>query len=280
MGLGVEQNDGDAARYFRQSCDGGYAPGCTGLGTMLEEGRGIEQDIAEATRLFGLACERGHVPACRYAGLNYHEGNGVAENDTEAVRYFAIACSAGEADDCTNLGTFHRYGRGVPQSNTEAVRYLRMGCEGGNVVGCRRLGDLYQDQGDHAEALTYFDEAIRLDPQSAANYNSRCWARAVWGQELDQALEDCNASLEIERRTNTLDSRGLVNLLLGKDQAAFADYDEAIRLADNDTASSLYGRGMARRRLSENAAAEADIRAALDLNADIAERYAGYGITP
>ena len=60
--------------------------------------------------------------------------------------------------------------------------------------------------------------------------NSRCWARARWGQELDEALADCNAALKLRPGTAAiLDSRGLVYLRKGDFKSAIADYDAALR---------------------------------------------------
>jgi hypothetical protein len=43
-------------------------------------------------------------------------------------------------------------------------------------------------------------------------------------------------------------------------------------------ASSLYGRGLAKRRRGDDAGGEADIAAARRLNLDIAVGHAGYGV--
>ena len=114
----------------------------------------------------------------------------------------------------------------------------------------------------------------------AAYLNERCWARALWGRELDQALADCNEALRLAPRTGEiLDSRGLVHLRRGETEAAIADYTAALR-ARPQTSWSLYGRGLAERAKGLGAQADADFAAAVALEADLPERFQHYGITP
>jgi tetratricopeptide (TPR) repeat protein len=140
-------------------------------------------------------------------------------------------------------------------------------------------GVAYDRQRDYARAIADYDQAIRLTPNNAALLNTRCWARAVWGQQLDQALADCDASLRIANNPSTLDSRGLVHLRRSAWQAAFADYDAAVR-GDANLIGSLYGRGIARLRLGQTAEGQADIAAASARNANVAAEFAGYGVRP
>ena len=64
-----------------------------------------------------------------------------------------------------------------------------------------QLGDLYADAGQFPAAVLQFSKWIdthdRHDPQMPGFLNSRCWTRALWGQELDAALADCNAALKL-----------------------------------------------------------------------------------
>lgn len=140
-------------------------------------------------------------------------------------------------------------------------------------------GAAYYFRHDYARAIADYDQAIRLNPQDAVYLNDRCWARAAWGQQLDQALADCNASLRIANEAGTLDSRGLVHLRRGEWQAAFADYDVAVR-GDANLIGSLYGRGIARLRLGQADEGQADIAAAVARDADVATEFAGFGVTP
>ncbi len=74
--------------------------------------------------------------------------------------------------------------------------------------------------------------------------NSRCWARAMLGIELDKALDDCNEALDRQPKNAVfLDSRAWVRLRRGELRDALADYDRALGIKP-DQAWSLYGRGI------------------------------------
>ena len=103
-------------------------------------------------------------------------------------------------------------------------------------------------------------------------------APASVGANLNGAFDDCNASLHLRpENAITIDSRALVNLKRGDLDAALADYDKALAL-NPKLAGSLYGRGVAKQKKGDAAGAEADMTAARALRADIADKWAKYGV--
>jgi tetratricopeptide (TPR) repeat protein/predicted aspartyl protease len=147
-----------------------------------------------------------------------------------------------------------------------------------------RLGNLYEYAQQPAAAAVQYSKWIDSHPRDdlhmAGALNARCWARALDGRELNQALADCNSALKIRPNTAAfLDSRGLVYLRQNEFERAIADYDAALRLQPK-IAWSLYGRGLARQRKGMKAESQADVDAAMALDPNIAERARGYGITP
>jgi tetratricopeptide (TPR) repeat protein len=136
----------------------------------------------------------------------------------------------------------------------------------------------------HAAAVAQYskwiDAHLQADVRMSEARSSRCWARALWGQELEEALTDCNVALRIRPKTATyLDRRGLVYLRRNSYDKAIADYDAALRL-EPKRAWPLYVRGLARLHKGDTAAGQADIAAATALNPKIAEEAAKYGIGP
>jgi tetratricopeptide (TPR) repeat protein len=139
-------------------------------------------------------------------------------------------------------------------------------------------GSAYAAKGDLDRAIADYNEAIELDSKYAAAYNGRCWARALTGRDLAQALADCNEALRLQPDdANTLNSPGLVQFKLSAFDRAITDYGPAIAKNAKD-ADSLYGRGVAKLRGGDTAGGEADIAAAKAITADIATIYAGYGV--
>jgi len=53
-----------AARLYRLACDGGHAVGCKYLAMNLELGLGIEVDLDEAARYYARSCDLADGEAC------------------------------------------------------------------------------------------------------------------------------------------------------------------------------------------------------------------------
>jgi tetratricopeptide (TPR) repeat protein/predicted aspartyl protease len=146
------------------------------------------------------------------------------------------------------------------------------------------IGNLYEQTAQLPAALVQYSKWIdsheRTDVRMPSALNSRCWTRALMGQELEAALSDCNAALKLQPNTAAfLDSRGLVYLRLGNYDKSIADYDAA--LAKNaKIAFSHYGRGIARIRKGLTAEGQADIAEAVALSPKIAEDAGSHGIKP
>jgi tetratricopeptide (TPR) repeat protein len=146
------------------------------------------------------------------------------------------------------------------------------------------IGNAYIAAGQPATAVLqeskWIDSRAPGDSRMPLALNVRCWARALAGQELEQALLDCNAALKMRPNTASfLDSRGLVYLRQGKYDDAIADYDAALQLQPK-IAWSLYGRGLAKSRKGLTAEGQTDIAAATALEPTIAERARRFGVAP
>jgi tetratricopeptide (TPR) repeat protein/predicted aspartyl protease len=109
--------------------------------------------------------------------------------------------------------------------------------------------------------------------------NSRCWARLQLGIELDKALEDCNAAVDADPKSpNHLDSRGWVNLRLGKYADALSDFDRSLK-ARPEGAWSHYGRALTKPHLGDAAGSAADLAAARKAEPDIDAKVARSHVT-
>ena len=139
-------------------------------------------------------------------------------------------------------------------------------------------GISYYKKGDYVRAITDFDKVTTLQPRNAGAWNNRCGTRAAANRELQQALADCNESLKLApKNANALDSRAMTYLRLGELAKSIADYDAALT-ASPTTASSYYGRGLAKRNKGDRVGGDADIAKAREINIEIAEEFANYGL--
>ncbi len=149
------------------------------------------------------------------------------------------------------------------------------------------LGDLYEAADLLQPSLAQFDLWIANHPDDskmARALNSRCWLRALKGEDLAKALGDCNAALRRAPKSSPaaaaiLDSRGLVRLRLGDYDKAIEDYGDSLKFAPRG-AWSLYGRGVARIRKHQAAQGEADIAQATSLWPEVADEFTKRGIVP
>ena len=145
------------------------------------------------------------------------------------------------------------------------------------------MGQLYLRLDRLPQAVAQFDLWIGSHPQDSGLFrqlNSRCWARALLGQELEQALADCNAALKLNPAgAEVLDSRGLVHLRRGEFERAIADYDAALTLQPQ-MAWSLYGRGLAKLHRGMADQGQADIAAAKALRPQVEDDARRYGVAP
>lgn len=136
---------------------------------------------------------------------------------------------------------------------------------------------------DLERAVADFDlwiSAHPFDGSMADAKNGRCWARALLGKDLERALDDCDDAVALRPYSaEILDSRGLVQLRLGKYDKAIADYDESLK-NNPKRAWSLYGRGLAKSHKGLTAEAKADIDAAIAVRANIADEAGKHGIGP
>jgi tetratricopeptide (TPR) repeat protein len=96
-------------------------------------------------------------------------------------------------------------------------------------------------KGEYDRAIQDFDQVIRLAPDQAAGFSNRAFAY----------------------------------LKLQKADLAIADYDTALRTNPKNP-FALYGRGMARRLHGDTAGSDADIAAAQQIKADVAEHFRGH----
>jgi tetratricopeptide (TPR) repeat protein len=159
-------------------------------------------------------------------------------------------------------------------------------------VSLNKLGGVKLQERDGAGALAASQESLDIrrklaaqDPGNAeaqrdvaSSLNNRCWARMIIGQQLQEALSDCNESLRIRPNdADTLDSRGFLYLKLSRLNDAIVDFNAALKI-NSKHAASLYGRGLAKLKKNDRAGANADMAAAKAIQADIADELARDGI--
>ncbi|UOP00741.1 tetratricopeptide repeat protein [Kingella potus] len=124
-GLGVTQNDQQAAAWYRKAAEQGYADAQYNLGGLYDSGKGVPQNDRQAAAWWRKAAEQGFAPAQSNLGTAYENGQGVAQDDKQAAAWYRKAAEQGYADAQYNLGVMYYNGRGVPQNRTQAAAWWR-----------------------------------------------------------------------------------------------------------------------------------------------------------
>lgn len=143
------------------------------------------------------------------------------------------------------------------------------------------LAQVYGSTGNHEAALANFDGWLRYhggDAMRPVAFNGRCFSRAVLNRDLDKALSDCNNAVKLQPNMAAyFDSRGLVHLRRGENEAAITDYNAALSLAPNRP-MARYARSLAEDKLGQQDAAQKDRAAALAIDPRIADAAAQMGV--
>ena len=182
-----------------------------------------------------------------------------------------------------------------------------------SLDGLMLRASLQSDGGRHAEAARTYTAALDLDGTSVGlltargiaysksgkaalaskdlqgarelaklpiEQNNMCYALAAAAVELSMALELCEAAVHGEPKSAAIhDSFGFVLLRLDRYQDAIGAFDAALLLAP-DLSMSQYGRGIAKRRAGDHAGGDVDLQAAVAKDANVAEAYERFGVTP
>ena len=128
--------------------------------------------------------------------------------------------------------------------------------------------------GDPAGARSDFAALRALTRNDPVLLNNVCWAQALAGFDLTQALADCDAAIAGAEEAGFIDSRGMVLLQMDRYAEAKMAYDQALVDRPNQ-ASSLYGRGLARLALGDEAGRQ-DVDRATAISADAPDNFEAF----
>lgn len=128
------------------------------------------------------------------------------------------------------------------------------------------------------EGAAIADEVVAAKPSNAGALNERCWFRGTMNVALEGALKDCTKAIELgENPAAYLDSRALVFLRMGRLDEALADLDAALETSP-DLSSSLFMRGVIRKRRGDAAGSAEDLAAARLIAPRIDKLFGRWGI--
>jgi hypothetical protein len=98
QGLGIDQDQAEAVRWYRRAAERGFAPAQYNLAYSLEAGEGVARDIDGAVRWYTKAAEQGLQPAQVAAGVLHLDPASGGENPPAAYMWLTLAAE-GEPGD-------------------------------------------------------------------------------------------------------------------------------------------------------------------------------------
>jgi TonB family protein len=263
-----------------------------------------EQSAAEAKAL--IAANPADSDAYLTAGGIY----AATGRDIDAARAFDRAVQITPNEAAYLARAYYRRSADLSGKRADIDAALKL--DAGSKRALRMLADLQATAGEYADALATlgaasgkenptYDLLVRRGIVNAKSgqttlaesdfaaaqakatdahaLNTVCWQMATAGVALATALAACEAAVaEDPNNSAIIDSRGFVLLRLGRFAKAIECYDSALKIRPT-LASSLYGRGLAKLQQGTESAGKADVRAALALDATIAERFSSYGLS-
>jgi len=127
------------------------------------------------------------------------------------------------------------------------------------------LGNVYSKHGLNKEAVRYWEQSLRIDPNRADTYDAMAVV-AIGGQEYDRALELARKAVSLNPAlTSSRRHVAEALLALGKPREALDELQQALKAAPRD-AEVHYLLGWARVQLGELDAAKKDFETALQLD--------------
>jgi TPR repeat protein len=123
-GWGVPRDTADAMRWMQMA----NAVDSDGPPTdwALIEGYGLQQDQEQAAYWYKLAADKGHAEAQFNLGRLYATGKGVKHDEEQAMNWIRASASQGYAPAQARLGARYATGLGLPQDDKRAYFWLTL----------------------------------------------------------------------------------------------------------------------------------------------------------
>lgn len=248
-GLGVEQDQEEAAAWYTVAAEAGDPEAAFLLATMKLDGVYIERDEVGAASLLSAAADVGHIPALQMLGMLHLEGRGVDRNLDVGADMMREAAQAGDVTAQYTLGILYAEGAGVRQDTRTSYGWFERAARRGNVeaqiefalglLNGRAADPNASEEQNLADAIFWLRRAaegrnpvaenrlahahaqgigVRLDPVMAAYLH----ARAVSGGLADARLDTFVASLSEEQRAEA-------QAMIARDRAPENPFDQETR---------------------------------------------------
>lgn len=140
----AEQNDDEAAIWYRKAVDAGETRAAVALGWMYYQGRGVAKDDRKAQRLFELATEALRPGGMDALGYLYYGGTTqLAKDYDKAAGYYRMAAAYNHPQAIAFMGRLYARGHGVTKDDMLSHEWTERGALMGVPVAQSDLALIY-----------------------------------------------------------------------------------------------------------------------------------------
>jgi uncharacterized protein len=136
---GVEQNFGEAARWYLKLAQQGDVRAQTTIGLMYSRGYGVKKDPQAAHRWWSFAAAANDPGAQYNLALSYAKGDGVAQDYAQAVQWYSKAAQRTHVQAQFNLGMLYHEGKGVAHDPVRAYYWVKVAALQGDELAQKML---------------------------------------------------------------------------------------------------------------------------------------------
>jgi TPR repeat protein len=158
---GVEQDYGEARRFYERLAKRGDPRAQTTLGTIYARGYGVDQNFEVARYWWTQAAKKNDAGAFYDLGTLYHRGEGVTQDYVQAAEWYRKAAHSGHVIAQKNLARMHWERQGVERSAQWAYYWFKIAA---------LLGDDESQEALPIVARTMTQSQIRQAESEAADW--------------------------------------------------------------------------------------------------------------
>ncbi len=141
-GRGVDQDFGEAVKWYQLSAASSFALSQYRLGTLYERGLGVEKDVQRARVWYERAAAKGNVKAMHNLAV-LAAGTGAGTPDyAKASRWFTAAAEYGLGDSQFNLAILYQHGLGVEKDEAQAYQWFSLAALSGDGEAGKRKAEV------------------------------------------------------------------------------------------------------------------------------------------
>ncbi len=131
-GLGVDENNTEAFKYYSLAAERGYTAAKYRLGLCYKYGTGTTENPEQAFYWFSQAAEDEHTSSIYEAAMMILDGIGTEKNEQRAVEMLIPIAEEDHDDAQFELGNCYLTGRGVPEDEVQAMIWYQRAADNGH----------------------------------------------------------------------------------------------------------------------------------------------------